>query len=352
MNRKILIIIGLQTLLIIIMFWVLVFYGKDEYEALERDDKAEITSTTSTQKVNGESIVSLSVRTQTQSGILSAPLLAASHHADTSGFATVLSMDGLIELRTRYLAATSEANVIRATITNDKTELDRLTALNKDDHNISDRAVAAALSIVKSNQAKIEAAEATASSLRDTMRQQWGETLADWATSGNQTFSHLLNHDEVLLQISLPSERSISDFQSSIAVSQLGGKAKPTSAYFVSNAPTTDTAMQGKTYFYRAKAENLRSGMRLRTELNLNGKANTGIIVPNSAVVWYSGQAWVYLKVREDQFVRRPVNTDTEVDGGWFNQSSLQPGNEVVIAGAQLLLSEELEFQIKNENDD
>ncbi len=33
MNRKTAIIIALQTLIIIVLFWVLVFYGKDEYEA-------------------------------------------------------------------------------------------------------------------------------------------------------------------------------------------------------------------------------------------------------------------------------------------------------------------------------
>ena len=33
MNRKVATIIGLQAFLIIVMFWVLVFYGKDEDEA-------------------------------------------------------------------------------------------------------------------------------------------------------------------------------------------------------------------------------------------------------------------------------------------------------------------------------
>ena len=43
MNRKLAIIIGLQAFLIVMLFWVLVFYGKDEYEASTHrsDDKIE-----------------------------------------------------------------------------------------------------------------------------------------------------------------------------------------------------------------------------------------------------------------------------------------------------------------------
>ena len=42
----------------------------------------------------------------------------------------------------------------------------------------------------------------------------------------------------------------------------------------------------------------------------------------------------------------------TAVPGGWFVPKGLEAGQEVVVTGAQLLLSEELEFQIRNENED
>ena len=44
MNKKSAIIIGLQALLIVILFWMLVFYGKDEYEDFQTEQEEEIES--------------------------------------------------------------------------------------------------------------------------------------------------------------------------------------------------------------------------------------------------------------------------------------------------------------------
>jgi membrane fusion protein, multidrug efflux system len=60
----------------------------------------------------------------------------------------------------------------------------------------------------------------------------------------------------------------------------------------------------------------------------------------------------VYKKVDQNHFVRLSINTDAETDIGWFYTGNLQPNDEVVTRGAQLLLSEEFKYQITNENDD
>ena len=89
-------------------------------------------------------------------------------------------------------------------------------------------------------------------------------------------------------------------------------------------------------------------------------ESTDGVVIPSNAVVWYAGKAWAYFKaeskdknndINSVKFIRKPINTDTEVDEGWFNQG-LDENSEVVISGAQLLLSEEFKYQIKNENED
>ena len=94
--------------------------------------------------------------------------------------------------------------------------------------------------------------------------------------------------------------------------------------------------------------------MRVNVEAAASGSTN-GIIIPSNAVVWYAGTPWAYFKQGKDQFVRKPISADTEVgsltDGGWFNQG-LDANSEVVVNGAQLLLSEEFKYLIKNENED
>jgi hypothetical protein len=79
----------------------------------------------------------------------------------------------------------------------------------------------------------------------------------------------------------------------------------------------------------------------------------SGLLIPSTAVVWYGGKAWVYKKQDKENFVRLPINTEHPSKDGWFNQASvIQANDEIVTSGAQLLLSEEFKYQIKNENED
>ena len=96
--------------------------------------------------------------------------------------------------------------------------------------------------------------------------------------------------------------------------------------------------------------------MRVTASLDITEKAKTGVIIPHEAVIWYANQAWVYQKVESEKFIRRLVNTEVEIENeklsGWFNTTGLVANDEIVNSGAQLLLSEELKYQIKNENED
>jgi hypothetical protein len=353
MNRKLAAIITLQTLIIIFLFWMLVIYGKDEYETYVHRGDAEIESKSHVATVNGAAVVTLSVVSQQQSGIISSPLSASSHQTTLSTYGTVLGIDPLIELRTRYLAARADANVIRASISNSQQEYQRLLLLNRDNRNVSDRAVAAAEAALKSDEARVVAAETTANSLRDSMRQQWGETLAAWATgAGNGSLQGLMQYREVLILVTLPFDAPSPGKGSNLLVEPTGTGGKPVNASFIAPAPQTDPTIQGKTFYYRASAENLRVGMRVSVHLAAHDKAAQGVIVPSSAVIWYADKAWVYKKQGEESFIRSQINADSEAGDGWFAAGSLKAGDEVVTSGAQLLLSEEFKDQIKNENGD
>jgi multidrug efflux pump subunit AcrA (membrane-fusion protein) len=97
----------------------------------------------------------------------------------------------------------------------------------------------------------------------------------------------------------------------------------------------------------------LRAGMRVVARISMGGAPVTGVIVPSAAVVWHAGKAWAYVKDdKEDSFARFEVSTADETPGGWFNAIGFDDDDEVVVSGAQLLLSEELKYQIRNENED
>jgi len=354
MNRKIATIIVLQTLLIIIMFWLLVFYGKDEYENYTRDQDDDISSPSRVVSEQGTTVVTLTQQTQDQSGIATTLLKSGTHQSTLSTFGTVVNIDTLIELRTRYLAAKADASVIRASLGNSQQEYQRLLKLNQDNRNISDRALQTAEAAWKADEAKVSAAETAANSVRDNMRQQWGEALTTEATrpSPSAAMQRLLQYQEVLLQISLPFDAATPKPGSKLLATPAASSAKPVQAEFVSASPQTDSTIQGKTYYYRAAAGDLRAGMRVSVGIPDSAKSVTGVVVPASAVVWYGGKAWVYRKQDAEHFVRQAISADIASGDGWFNVNTLNPGDAVVTSGAQLLLSEEFKYQIKNENED
>jgi len=354
MNRKLTIIIGLQAFLIVVLFCVLVFYGKDEFEAMTQQTEEEIATPSRVVTEKGMTIINISAATQKQSEITTSLLKSGKHQSSVSSYGSVVSIDNLIDLRSRYLAAKADIEVLRTALTYNKSEFARLQALNQDDKNISDKVVATARSNIKADEAKIAAAESSAKNIADSMRQMWGDSLTQHATSleKSELLQNLISNQEVLIQITLPFDAAEPAQNSSIMITPTAAPGQPIRALYLSRAPASSSTIQGKTYFYHAKTKELRAGMQVNAVSATSAKVSDGVIIPNSAIIWYAGKSWVYKKTADDKFSRIPVVTDIEIENGWFYQGSLKPNDLIVTNGAQLLLSEEFKSQITNENDD
>jgi multidrug efflux pump subunit AcrA (membrane-fusion protein) len=178
--------------------------------------------------------------------------------------------------------------------------------------------------------------------------------LTKLATDRNTStlLQNLIDYKEVLIQITLPFDSAEPKVGSTMTISPTASPSNTILAQYISRAPLGNPTMQGKTYFYHANTTDLRTGMQVNAVSNTSKGAASGVIIPNTAVVWYGGKAWVYRKTGNDQFSRLPVNTDTETENGWFYKGNLKPNDQIVTSGAQLLLSEEFKYQITNENED
>ena len=212
--------------------------------------------------------------------------------------------------------------------------------------------------MANADQAKVTATELQLKNLQTTTKLQWGEELAKLVFSDKLPahLQSLLDRKNVLVQVSLPANANTPKADSSISITSLNEAASAIRAIYVSPAAQADTINYGKTFYYSAPAESLRIGMHVSVDAPTSGSANKGAVIPSSAVVWYAGTSWAYFKQGQnkegqDQFVRKPIVADSEVNGGWFNQN-ISADSEVVVSGAQLLLSEEFKYQIKNENED
>jgi hypothetical protein len=355
MNRKILLLVIVQTAMLVLLVWALVFYGKDEYEAYTREPpKPEAQTKTSAE--DGMTVVKMSFKAQQRSGIEVAKLQEIGFRPEKTVYGTVIGIDSLLDLRARYLAARADADAIRATLKQSERDYLRQSELNRDGRNVSDRAAQAAEAQAAGDAARLRAAEAVASNLRAQLRLQWSEPLAAWATEAEAPgpLQALIERREVLLSVTLPDTLPVPDAKATLHVTPTGRAASPVQARYVGPAAKAEAMLPGSNHFLRAAAADLRTDMRVTVSWHEDKPAQAGFLVPAAAIVWFAGKAWVYEQEYDDdeEFVRREIPTEHEVAGGWFVAGRFEAGDRVVVEGAQLLLSEEMKNQITNENND
>ena len=354
MSKKAAAVIIIQACLIVILLWLLVIFSKDEFEAFNEEEEIESPQRVHTE--NGISTILLSVETQLQSDIRTESLNQTKYQPSLEGLGSVLSLEGLLNLRMQYMNTLGELAAAKASLSNSQNDYERLVLLNQHDRNVSDRMLIAAEALYKGDLARVQAHEAALDNLRHTARQQWGDRLGLGALESQPApvIKALLEYEQVLLRIVLPAQQA--QPAAMLHVTPVGSGFIPIAAQLLTSSPQADPLLQGKTYFYTAPAENLRAGMRLNTQYLDTPSTASGVIVPYNAAIWYGGKAWVYHRYDMEKFVREPITTDMESSNGWFipeeNASGLKPGDAIVTNGAQLLLSEELKYQITNENDD
>jgi hypothetical protein len=353
MNKKLKLIIIIQALLIVVLIWVLIFYGKDEYEAYQAELDKDIPNPSHVVVKQGINIFTLTPEIQNNSGIIAAKMHTTVFKGMQKSTGNVISIDSLIDAKSKYMGFLSDLNIANAAYSQNLKQYQRLKSLNEDDKNVSDHALQEALATVSSDEAKVHATEIQLKNLQITTQMQWGETLAKLAFIDNLPghLQNLLNRKNVLVQVSLPTNTSTPKLGSNINVTPLNSSENSIRATYISPASQVDANSYGKTFYFSAPSETLRIGMRVSVNMQSEAKSSDGAIIPSSAVIWYAGKPWVYFKLKNNQFIRKPISTENEVQDGWFNQG-MNADNEVVVSGAQLLLSEEFKYQIKNENED
>ena len=338
--KRNLVIAGILAALLFLV--ILAWFGARAYPegggSAKTDSAHEMPMTVT---AHGLKVVVLDAALQAQAGIRTRPLTPVRYRARVSAYGVILDPLPLLKLRTSYTAALGQAGVARATVTAAQGEYERLRHLNRDGQNISIKTAQAAQAAYRSDQARLTAALANAASLRQMALTQWGPALGGWILGKvGDPLIRLFNGHDALLLVTLPPSLAIPSMPPVVHV-ESGKPTAYTDARLISTAPQSDPSVQGETYFYRMPAHHVRVGMRVAVDVPLAGQATQGIVVPDSAVLWYAGQAWVYLQTDAEHFVRHLVSTRNPVPSGWF-ETDIRPGQRVVTQGAQLLLSQEL----------
>jgi hypothetical protein len=287
--------------------------------------------------------VTLSEKAQEASGIRILLLQEISFTPKIQALGRVLDLTPLLEVRTRFQAASGKVREARAALTASRKEYNRARELYGLNRNVSEKTLQTAQAAWRTDQARLAAAVATRGDIRDEVRLRWGEPLADWSLGGKfeEAFSGLLSARQVLIEITPIQKNGLQAMAREVDIGPGESSAETVKARFLSPSPRVDPYLQGRSYFFLAPGSRFAAGMRVVAYIPLPDRTATGVIVPEDALIWYAGRAWAYIRTEPERFVRRPVATDTRAPGGWFVTDPEFAGAQVVVAGGQLLFSDE-----------
>jgi hypothetical protein len=284
-------------------------------------------------------VVTLGTAAQQRGDIVTAPVEAMTYAGEIRAYGSVLQIQNLTELQNNYIQAKIQAAKAVVSLESSRKEYERLKALNEDNKNISDKALQAAWSALRSDEENVRASQEAMVIMEDTARQQWGRVIAQWMLKGSPALRRLLQQEEVLIQLTLPAGVRVIRMPERISLSLADGST--VSASFISLSPRTNPHIQGISLFYEApSAGKLLSGMNVTAEMPSSG-TQSGFFVPASAVIWLQDKAWVYLKKNETGFSRVEVPVSNPLNEGYFVSDVFSSGDQLVVKGAQALLSEE-----------
>jgi hypothetical protein len=294
----------------------------------------------------GETVTTLDAAAQDQSGLRTATLQQTQYHEQLRAFATVLDLQPLIDLDNSYALAKAQLKSAQAKVDASRAEFEREEALFKTKTSVVTidklQTVEATFHI---DEAALASAEAQLRTVTETAEQTWGPVLGRSLGEENPMFARLVQRQDYLVQVTLPPGVLITTPPATAAIQLENGPR--TDIHFLSPATKTNVSIQGVSLLYTVAASaDLLPGMNVLALLPLDATID-GVVVPGPAIVWWQGHAWVYVRTGPSTFARRAIATDYPLPEGGYLVRTVTSGTEVVVQGAQMLLSEEFRAQIQ-----
>ncbi len=325
-------------------WWViLVLAGACLRSTEEAKDKKDSRDLKDTLEVKAEGVL-LTAADRERLGIATAELRAAEWQGRTEGFATVISVAALGEVDSDLAAARAAAVASHATLA-------RAEALYADQVSVS-------LATVEAARRQSAADEAQVQRLERRLALEWGPGAggSPFAHEGSRRawLDRLASGSAALARVQFPLGTVVLSRTPTLHLENLTAPGAAPAVRAVWPAPE-DPALPGPAFFAliagRAPPQ---IGERLRASADTS-HAQRGVLIPESAVVLFSGGAWCFVERttagKTSRFVRRPValveggDTGDRANspaGGYFAATGFAAGEKVVVLGAGLLLAQEV----------
>lgn len=320
----------------------------------ESDETSDNAGAEKIHIVDGYKAVQLDDEIVSTSGIQFEHLSAMVFAPEISTYAEVLDISPLVMLKTEYVNLLAEKDILEIDLKHLNKSLQRAESLHRIkslatgvlEKNMADRDVKAA---------KLHAMNARLESFLYSINSSWGQTIGNLVLDQKRQadFDSLASHETSLILVSLLKNQTLGNPDQAVFVSSTSRRNAAHSARYIDRANQSSNPLYGESYIYSLDSQKLRPGMRLFAWIKESGEDKTGLFLPESAVIWYANEPWIYVIHSDNVFVRKPLGNAIKLDDGWLlNKGQIENDALVVTSGGQSLLSEEFKWAIPNEDDD
>lgn len=293
--------------------------------------------------------VRLTPEQQKQIGLETAVLKTAPHPEQFRAYGAVLDIVRITELTNSYANAQAQLQTAQARLEVSRSAFERAKSLAQSAA-VPKKEAEAAEGTFRTDQAALAAAESQVKTLAATAQQEWGPVIGRAIVERAPTVVRLIEREQFLLQVTLPPSVTVTDPPRS-ALAQAPGREANIDLNYLSPATRTDPRIQGISYFFFAPGgSGLLPGMNTTVYVP-SGKTYDGVFVEDTAIVRWQGRSWVYLRVGPETFKRHPINTDQPVSDDDYLVRDIPAGADLVLRGAQVLLSEEAKNELRGAGD-
>lgn len=261
---------------------------------------------------------------QRAGGVVVQPLSAVRFASYRTAYGVVLDPGPLISLRNQIVAAQANARFSMQSLA-------RAEQLYGANHNIAMAALQAA-------QAHDAAARTTEASLVNRARADWGAALGSALTEGRSPMGALNDGKNSLVEAAVTGALVKPPAR---AQGQTAEGAK-INLRLIGPATHLPSGLIGQGLYYMGPSD-LSVGLPISVKLAA-GPLRAGVAVPATAIIYRHGRKFVFREIKPGQFDMVRIGAVSRMGGSdgatrYFVATGLQPGQEIVVQGAGVLLS-------------
>jgi hypothetical protein len=291
----------------------------------------------------GRTVVRLSAQERARIGIRTEARHSAAHREELQAYGSVLDLARVTDLTNAHAGARAALQTAQARAEVSRSALLRARTLGQYATTVQ---VEAAEGTFQTDQAALAAAESQVRTLSATAQQEWGPVIGRAIVERSPVITRLIERTDFLVQVTLPPGESLKG-PPAAAFAEVPPQSARVALAYVSPATRTDPRIQGLSFFYTVSGDSgFLPGMSMLAFLAAD-RSVTGLSVPEDAVVHWQGGAWVYRGVGPDAFARHRLKADPPMSADSYVVEDLPGGTEIVLVGAQALLSEEMKSQLQ-----